>query len=386
MDKKTGFNLKEIIIIIIVTAIVTSLATGVLVYNQNKVTKNLTYKDLNEDDSLKQFLEVYASLIDQYYEKVDKNALLEEAIKAMFSYLGEDYSVYMNQNETEELAEKLIGQYSGIGVTLNTNNEIIGFIKGSGAVDAGMQLNDKIVGVGDKDVTDTAFDEVAKLISNYKKGDKIDIKVLRHGSYYTYSVEVKELLVPAIEYNKIDNIGYLKILTFSESLKEQVKNVLNELENEKITSLIIDLRDNTGGFLSAARDVASMFLEKDSIIYSLEDKDGMQTFKDKTDESKNYKIIIIQNESSASASEVLIAALKENNKAITVGTTTYGKGKVQQTYSLENGGMVKYTSARWLTPSGKCVDGEGIIPDYYTVNINENEDEQYNKALELARE
>ena len=153
-------------------------------------------------------------------------------------------------------------------------------------------------------------------------------------------------------------------------------------------SLIIDLRNNTGGYLSAAKEIASMFLEKGKIIYSLEEKEKTTEYKDNTEEKKEYKIVILQNENSASAAEVLIAALKENGVARTIGTTSYGKGKVQKTSKLSDGTMYKYTSAKWLTPNGDCIDGIGLSPDLnvelseeYANNMTKENDNQLQMAL-----
>lgn len=389
MNKEKGFNLKEIIIIIVTTAILTSLTTGVIVYNQNKLTKNVTYKDLSEDKALLQFLNVYASLTDEYYENVDKTEMLESAIDAMMNYLGEDYSTYMSKEETESLAEKLLGEYKGIGVQLTADNEIVNFIQGGSAEDAGLQIGDRIIKINGEDTTSMASKALAQIIENTKVGEKIDITVKRGEEQLNFQVENRRILVPAIE-SKIleDNIGYLKISTFSSTLSEQVTSAIKDLEAQGMQSLIIDVRDNTGGYLSAASDVASIFLEKDQIIYSLENKDELEEYKDQTDESRNYNIVILFNENSASASEVLIAALQDNGKALTVGSTSYGKGKVQETQTLEDGSMVKYTTARWLTPKGICIDGEGITP-LYSVIDDENTsdvDEQLIKAIEVIKE
>lgn len=388
MSKEKGFNLKEVIVIIIATALLTSLATGVIVYNQNKLTKNLTYKDLSEDEALKEFLGVYASLIDEYYEDVDKTAMLESAIEAMFNYLGEDYSTYMSKEETDSLAESLLGEYKGIGVTLNENNEIINFIEGGAAEEAGLLVGDKFIKVNDTDTTNMSATKIATMIKNATVGDTIKITVKRGEEELTYEVKSKKILVPAVESKMIENgIGYLKITTFSSSLKQQVKNALNDLENQNMNSLIIDLRNNSGGYLSATKDVASMFIEKGKIIYSLEEKENVKEYKDTTDEKRSYKVVVLFNENSASASEVLIASLKDSYGAITIGTKSYGKGKVQQTQTLEDGSMIKYTSAKWLTPNGVCIDEVGITPDYIveddinTIDI----DEQLNKSIELAR-
>jgi len=388
MSKEKGFNLKEVILIIVATALLTSITTGVIVYNQNKLTKNLTYKDLSEDESLKEFLSVYASLIDEYYEEDDKIAMLESAIEAMFNYLGEDYSTYMSKEETDSLAESLLGEYKGIGVTLNENNEIINFIAGGAAEESGLQVGDKFIKVNDTDTTNMSVDKIAKMITNANIGDTLKITVKRGEEELTYEIKSKKIFVPAVESKMLEgNIGYLKITTFSSTLKQQVKNSLNELENQNMQSLIIDLRNNSGGYLSATKDVASMFLDKGKTIYSLEEKENVKKYKDTTNEKRMYKIVLLYNENSASASEVLIAALKDSYGAITVGIKSYGKGKVQQTQTLEDGSMIKYTSAKWLTPNGICIDETGITPDYIieddinTIDI----DEQLNKSIELAR-
>jgi len=385
-NRKIGFNLKEIIVVIIVTALVTSLTTGVIVYNQNKLTKNLTYQDLNEDNALKEFLAVYANLIDQYYENVDKTAMLESAIGAMFNYLGEDYSTYMSKEESDALAEKLEGEYKGIGIEISKqDNTIVNFIEGGAAQEAGLQVGDKITHVNGKEITNTS--EITELIKNTKAGEKIKITILRGEERLEFSIENKRIFYPNVKSEmKEEHIGYLQIATFSNTLKEQVNLALGKLEPNDLHTLIIDLRNNTGGYLSAAKEVASLFLEKGKVIYSLEEKEDTKTFKDESDEKRDYKIILLMNEGSASASEVLIAALQESYGAITVGTTTYGKGKVQQTHTLEDGSMVKYTSAKWLTPKGTCIDEIGITPDYVIENTSLDIDEQLNKAIELARE
>ncbi len=390
MDKNTkqkiGFNLKEIIVVIVITALITSLTTGIIVYNQNKLTKNLTYQDLNQDTALKEFLAVYANLIDQYYENVDKTAMLESAIGAMFNYLGEDYSTYMSKEETDALAEKLEGEYKGIGIEISKqDNTIVNFIEGGAAKESGLQVGDKITHVNGKEITNT--NEVTELIKNTKTGENIKITVLRGEETLEFTMENKKIFYPNVNSEmKEEHIGYLQISTFSNNLKEQVQMALNKLEPNDLHTLILDLRNNTGGYLSAAKEVASLFLEKGKVIYSLEEKNETKTFKDETDEKRDYKIIIVMNEGSASASEVLIAALKESYGAKTVGTLSYGKGKVQQTHTLEDGSMVKYTSAKWLTPNGTCIDEVGITPDYEIENTNIGIDEQLNKALELARE
>ena len=180
--------------------------------------------------------------------------------------------------------------------------------------------------------------------------------------------------------------------TFSNTLATQVEKALNDLESNGMTSLIIDLRENTGGYLTAATDVASIFLEKGKRIYGLEYQNEVTNYNDETREHKEYNIVVLINENTASASEILASALKESYGATIVGETSFGKGKVQQTMQLDDGSMVKYTSAYWLTPNGTCIDGVGISPDYYVTNeqtTDENgnitgiTDLQLNKAVEI---
>lgn len=385
-DRRFGFSLKEVVIIIIATALVTSIATGVIVYNQNKLTKNLTYKDLNDDEDLKNFLSAYASLIDEYYENVDKKAMLNSAINAMFNYLGEDYSDYLSKDETDSLASKLVGEYKGIGVTLDGEKRIISFIDSSPAHEAGMEIGDIITFINGEDVSTKSSTDLSLIISKIDVGKKISIKVKRGEEEKSFEVENKKLIMPAINYSVNDGVGYLKIETFSNTLGKQVKDALSKMESQNMNSLVIDLRDNTGGYLSAATDVANLFLEKGKVIYSLEGKDETKIYKDETDEKRNYKVVLLFNDNSASASEILIAALQESYGAKSVGIKSYGKGKVQQTHSLDDGSMLKYTSAKWLTPNGKCIDGIGITPDIVVEDSENDVDEQLLKAIEVAKE
>ena len=162
-------------------------------------------------------------------------------------------------------------------------------------------------------------------------------------------------------------MGYLSISSFSDTLATQVENALGELEESNIESLIIDLRNNGGGLLTAAKDTASLFLEKGKVIYGLEGNEKNEKTKiyyDETTTFRNYPIVVLVNGATASASEILAAALKESYGATIVGTTTYGKGKVQQTKKLSDGSLVKYTTFRWLTPDNECIDEYGISPDY----------------------
>ena len=194
-----------------------------------------------------------------------------------------------------------------------------------------------------------------------KSDDYFTLKLTRGDINVTATLKNENIISPNIDYKIIENtnIGYLYIQTFSNTLDVQIREALTELENSGITSLIIDVRNNTGGYLDAATKVANMFLTKGKRIYSLDYKGELTHFDDETEEHREYNIAVLVNESTASASEILAAALKESYGAQIIGETTFGKGKVQQTMKLEGGTMVKYTSSYWNTPNGNCIDGKG---------------------------
>ena len=389
MTKKNGFGLLATIIIIIVTAIVTSVATGLILYNGYKSKLGITYDRLSNDKDLREFLDVYSGITGNYYENVDKKAMLKKAIEAMTEYLGDKYTTYMTEGQTQMLDSQLNGKYKGIGVLIQ-ENIIKQVFDDSPASKSGVKVGDKIIKVDGTDVTGKTASEIVNLIKSNDKSAKITF--LRDGTEIEKTIEFSSLDIPAVTYERYGDIGYIYIGSFSAPLEKQVKSALANLEKENIKSLIIDLRDNAGGYLTSAGEVASIFLDKGKIIYSLTSKDGDATYKDQTFESKDYPIIVLINENTASAAEILAAALKESYGATLVGAKSYGKGKVQQTKPLEDGSMVKYTSAKWFTPSGVCVDEKGIEPDYdvkldivYDENneIKKINDTQLEKAKQL---
>ena len=388
LNNKKEFGLLSLIIVIIVTAIITSLTTGVILYNNQKDKEQVL--NMN-DESLQEFINVYNSVLDNYYQDVNKNEMIDKAIDAMLEYLGDDYTTYLNEEETEELAEKLAGKYQGIGVELVEGNKINKVFENSPAQEGGLQVGDVIIKINDRDVTTFTAAEIASEIKKDENLTKVNITVKRIEQELTFELEKKEMSIPAVEskiiYNNGKRTGYIYISTFSNTVYSQFKKHINDLETQGIDNLIIDVRNNTGGYLKAASDIASLFLEKGKIIYSLENKKTKDVYKDETKDSKNYSVVVLINESSASASEILAATLKESYNAQLVGKKSYGKGKVQQTANL-NGGMYKYTSAKWLTPNGTCIDKKGLMPDFEIgLQISEDGntviDTQLNKALEI---
>lgn len=369
----------EIIVIIIITAIVSGIATGVIMLNSG-INLTISNEKITEDEDLMNFINVYETLLEKYYDEIDKEGMLEAAEEGMLDFLGDKYTTYLEDNEYNSIIDELSSTYNGIGIAINDEKTIVSVTENSPAEKAGIEPNDIVLKINDEDVSTKTSEQIRDIIKNANK--KINVVINRNGNEINFDIEKTELINISIAYKKIENtsIGYLKIEKFSENLDKQVSNALKELENEGITSLIIDVRDNVGGYLSAAEDTSSLFLTEGKVIYSLETSNNTITYKDKTKESRNYNIIVLINNNSASASEILAGALKESYGAILVGQKTYGKGKVQQII----GGTAKYTFAKWLTPNGNCIDGIGISPDYNISNDSGDFlDNQLNKAIEL---
>lgn len=379
MKKTKGFGLLGIIIIMIITSIVSSIATGVIMLNSSSDIVSNTSNNLSEDEYLLEFIQVYDTLVSKYYDEIDKEGMLKAAEEGMLNFLGDKYTTYLEDAEYNEILNELAATYSGIGITIE-NNKIVDITKNSPAEEVGLEINDLIMKVDETDVSNLSATEIGRIIKN--SNNKIKLTINRNGVDLVFDIEKADLINVAISYQKLENtsIGYLQIKKFSENLDVQVSEALKELENSGITSLIIDVRNNVGGYLSAAEYTASLFLESGKIIYSLATSDNTITYKDTTKENRTYNIVVLINNNSASAAEILAIALKESYGATLVGTKSYGKGKVQQII----GDSAKYTFAKWLTPTGNCIDGVGIYPDYNISNITEdNIDYQLNKAIEL---
>lgn len=388
MDKR-AFKLSEVIVIIVVVALLSAVVTGFVTFHSISRVEGTNYVDLTNDSDLKEFLEVYADLITDYYEEVDRKELIDSAINGMMSSLGESYTTHLSGSDSTDLLNTLSGEYEGIGVQINPDKTIHSVFKDSPAEKAGLLSNDLIIKINNESVESNTASDIATLIKTSKE-DTVTVTVMRGEEELNFEVKRSKLEMPSVASEIIEKtkIGYMSISTFSNTTAHQFSTQLNDLEEKKINSLIIDLRGNSGGYLLSAKQIASFFIAPGKVIYSLEDKEGKVDYKDESAEEKKIKVIVLIDSASASASEILAAALKESYGATLVGKTTYGKGKVQQTKELSDGSLVKYTSAKWLTPNGTCVDKVGIKPDYEVELTIKNDvlvDTQLNKAIELLK-
>lgn len=383
-NKTVSFNLLEVIVIILMTSLVVAVSTGVIVYQNYNEIDNSVSNNSNKD-YLKELETAYNNILNSYVEKVDQKELTNAAIDGMYKYLGDPYTSYLDEDTTADLMDRLKGEYKGIGVEITKVDEgilVANVFEKSPAEQAGILMGDLIIKVNGESTLDKTVKEVSNIIKN--SDDEIKITVQRSGIEKEISVKSRKVDITSVEKNKIDNVGYLKITTFSNTTYKQFREALESLEKEGINGLVIDLRDNGGGYLNPAVEIAEMFVEKGKNIYGLESKSNVEMYKDSTSESRNYKVSIVMNGSTASASEILSAALKESYNAITVGTTSYGKGTVQDTNELSTGGMVKYTTAYWLTPNGNKINGKGITPDINIEN-KEGEDLELTAAINAVK-
>lgn len=384
LDKNKSFNLMEVIAIMIITVIFGMFAGGILMYRKGALNFGIK-KELNE------FVDTYTEILNEYYTDVSEDGLLEAGINGMVNYLGDPYSVFMDKETSIAFNEKVNGEYVGIGVEIaqysDLKVEIMSVNEKGPSYKAGLMVGDILKKVDNIDITEKEISEITSLVKG-ERGTTVKITVLRGDEEKTFDVKREAIDIESVHSEVIDyndaKIGYIAIDLFASNVYPQFKSNLEKIEKEKIDSLVIDVRGNVGGYLSTVNDVLSLFLKKGELIYQLKTKDKVEKFYDKTDEYRDYKICVLTNSGSASASELLTAAIHDTYKGITVGTTTYGKSKVQKTQDLSNGRTIKYTFQEWLTPNGESVGDKGITPDYEVTYAPENENTKYDSQLQKA--
>lgn len=341
------------------------------------------YKDLNK------LISVYDSIQSDYYGKINKEELVNNAISSMLNSVGDEYTTYTDNKATDTFLEELEGTYEGIGctVSMNTNGEIviISIFDDSPAEEAGLQVEDIIIKIDGKDYSDKTSEDMANYIKTTTKS-KIELIVRRQEQEKKITIKRKKVEIPSVTSNIIEKdqkkIGYIDISIFSSVTYNQFKKQLEELEEKNIEGIIIDVRNDTGGYLKSVTDITNLFLAKDQIIYQLENKKTKEKIKDTTKEKREYPIVVLINENSASASEILASAIKESYGGIVVGTKSYGKGTVQKTKTLTDGSMIKYTAQNWLTPQGNWINEIGVEPTVEVpLDFNSITDNQLDTAV-----
>lgn len=384
-SKSFKFDFIDILIIIVVISLVSSLAAGFIIKLQND--KNVKFNSVIKDSELDKFISVYNEIVDKYYEEVDEDELINAGIDGMLNHLEDKYSIYI-ENKDSSFSNDLDSTYEGIGIA-TIENVVYDVYEGSSAYREGIKKGDIIVSVNGYSINNKNYKELNKKL---KENDGTnEIGVLRGDEELSFKVTIETIVVPTVSSKlyevKGKKIGYIDIDSFSKNTFEEFQEERVELEKAKIEGLIIDLRNNSGGYINSASNIANVFLKKDKKIYSLVYKDKSEDVVDNTDESLDYKVVVLVNNSTASSAEILTGALKDSYGALVVGNQTYGKGTVQ-TVKYYDDTAIKYTSAIWKRPNGESVDEVGIKPDYEVDNVIKNnilEDKQFDRALQLFK-
>ena len=390
-------NIYKSIMLITVTALITFLITAIGMYNyyvktENGLAKALVTTETNGIDTKIQLIRKY---LDESYlgEITDEEKLSEYAVKGYVAGLGDEYTEYLTKDEYEQLMVDVNGNYVGIGIYMAQdkyeNVVVLLPIKGSPAEEAGLKTGDIIEKVNGEECKGIDLTLVANKVKG-EEGTTVDLEISRDGEIINKTIVRRTVQINHINTEVLENnIGYIQILAFDDGCSVEFENKLNELLQKNIKSLIIDVRDNGGGIVTEAVNISELFVSKGkTIMIELDKSSEEEVTKAKTEPivDSNLNIIILANENSASASEIFIGALKDNNIAKVVGTRTFGKGVMQEIVPVRSGGALKLTIEEFRTPNGNVINKKGIDPD---VEIEKNDDteadEQLQKAIETLK-
>lgn len=392
--EKELYTSKEVIIVMIF-----SIGIGILMcFGGISIITGKNYLAVTKD--LKKVVDTYYAIVDNYYGELDRDALVDGAVEGMISSVGDTFTSYSDTDSTSSFDETINGSYEGIGCTVATLEDgtisVIDMFEDSPSYKAGLKVGDIILKVDGESYEGKNSNDISNYIKNSGKS-KIVLTVKRDNEEKDISINLSKVEIPHVSGKVIEQdskkIGYIKISLFASNSYKQFKNKLDELEKSNINDLIIDVRDNSGGYLSSVTDICNLFLDKGKVIYQLEDSKGKVKKKDTTKEKRKYDIVVLINGGSASASEILASAIKESYGGDIVGTNSYGKGTVQQTKKLLDGSMIKYTTQKWLTPDGNSINEVGVTPtkvvelneEYFNNPTTEN-DNQLQEAIKLILE
>lgn len=365
-----------------------------------KTSQELKSIFFNRDDiEVDLFEEVWSLLHNEYLEKssIDDQDLFYGAIAGMVRALDDPHSMFFDPQVTKEFNQELEGSFFGIGAEIGRRNGdlvIIAPLANTPAERAGLKPGDRILAVDGKDMTGISSGEAVTYIRG-AKGTEVVLTIFPKNSEVAKQVSIirDEIDIPSVIYRTEDDIAIVEITHFNDDTDKRFDNAVQQILNNNPSGIIIDLRNNPGGYLTTAVDIASYWLEPNQVVVreTFSDKRNDFDYKSaKKNSLAHFKTIVLVNEGSASASEILAGALQDYELATIVGMTTFGKGSVQQLMDLQDKSSVKLTVARWLTPNGRTIDKEGIVPDYevdFTIEEYENElDPQLDKAKELIFE
>ena len=360
VERRSGFSISEVIIIMII-AIMFGFLLG------NIVNFVVFDKSSSSGDELDELVSTYDNIVNNYYDDVDKEELIDAGIQGMINYLDDPYATYFSGDASDEFNEELAGTYEGIGVEVMLSDNVftIGNVfDNSPASKKGIKEGDIITKVNGTDISGKSLSDVVSMINSKKKAK---LTINRNGEELSFELSRDTIEVPVISSEVYESngkkIGYIKIDLFSLNVYKQFNKALKTLEKENIEGLVIDVRDNPGGYLSQVKEILCLFLDKKQVLYQLQTKDDTEKiYGTKKSVDRDYPVSVIINDESASASEILASAFKESYGSHIVGINSYGKGTVQSASDLNSGDTIKYTVQKWLTPDGNFIDEKGVVP------------------------
>lgn len=390
MDSKKAKNVYKIVMLIILVAFITFILTSVYLKNDDETRYVLVS---NKDNGIAGTISTYRSIIDKYYlGEIDEEKLRESTLKGYVEGLGDEYSEYIPKSDYDNFMTNIDGNYVGIGIYMavyKDSDEIVVLspIEDSPAEAAGIVSGDVILKVDGIEYTGEQLDEASNAIKG-QEGTKVKLEIKRNEEIIELEVERKKVVVNPVKSEiKDGNIGYIKLTSFDSQTSMEFKKRYEELVTKNIKSLIIDLRDNGGGIVQEALTIADYLLPKESnLLITVNKKEKEVIEKAQIEPIVNVPVIVLVNENSASASEILTGALKDNNRAKIVGMTTFGKGVIQEVITLTDGSALKLTTEEYFTPNKNKINKVGISPDVEVQNSDETgKDLQLEKALELLK-
>lgn len=382
------FSIKDVSVITVITCFVSFFVA----FNIKK-----TNNQIEMDEYSQELLENYNYILHNSINNVSGEELVSKAISGMVNSLDDQYANYISKEDIDNFNVLINGEYEGLGIEITYNEYsaviINNVFDNSPAQKQGLQKGDIIISINGESMLGKSLDEIKNYIHDFNN-EEFELGYKRGDEEKEAKLKVENIVIESVStklYSENENtIGYIKLNNFASNSYEQFRSGVESLERENIDSLIIDLRYNTGGQLNIADNIISMFIEHGKTIYQLKEKNEIIKYKDISDESRNYEIVVLVNHDSASASELVAGALKEVYGAKIVGTNTYGKGTAQKVITLANDEQYKLTTSEWLTANGNSIDKVGIQPDMsieissdYINNPIEENDNQLKKALEI---
>lgn len=365
-------NYKKIyttIMLIIVVALVTFILTSTFMYKKLGNSSAFSNAKIISSDLTKKIYALKQLINQKYISEVKEEDLIDGAIKGYVAGIGDEYTEYFTKKEMEEFLTETKGNYVGIGIYMFRNvkdNSIVVLtpIEDSPAEKAGIQPGDIIRKVDGIEYTGEDFEKIAVNIKG-KENTKVKLIIERDKKELEFEIERKNIELYPIKSEVLENnIGYIKIASFDKDSSKKFKEIYDELNKNNLGSLIIDLRNNGGGIVKEVLKIAEYILEKDQIILTTKDRNGKEEIeRSKKNPIIKKPIVVLTNENTASASEILTAALKENKKATVIGETTYGKGVIQELIPLVDGSGIKITIEEYYTPNNNRINKIGIAPD-----------------------